>query len=225
MGRTSTARERLIAAMGDLVHRNGYAAVGVDEVCRVAGVKKGSFYHFFTSKRQLMLAALDHRWQMASDHVMAGAFKPDLPPLQRIERLFSTIADFEAANRKSRGVVLGCPFGNIAAEVGSSEPLIASRANDAFCGMAAFVRKALMEGKARGELDRNLHVEEAADAAIAYFEGLALLAKTRNDPSLIRRLGPRVVQLASQPISQPRRGARPRQRRGSHGGGSTGVNN
>jgi TetR/AcrR family transcriptional repressor of nem operon len=219
MGRTSSARERLIAAMADLVHHKGYTAVGVDEVCKVARVKKGSFYHFFTSKRALMLAALDYRWQMACDHVMAGAFKPDLPPLKRIERLFSTIADFEAANRKSGGAVLGCPFGNIAAEVGSSEPLISSRANDAFRGMAAFVRRALIEGKTRGELDRSLAVDDAADAAVAYFEGLSLLAKTRNDPGLIRRLGPRVVHLANQPVGEPRREARPRRRRGSHGEG------
>jgi TetR/AcrR family transcriptional repressor of nem operon len=206
MGRTSTARERLIAAMGDLVHRKGYAAVGVDQVCRAAGVKKGSFYHFFRSKRELMLAALDQRWQLACDHVMTRAFQPDLPPLQRIERLFSIIADFETANRKAGGAVLGCPFGNIAAEVGLTEPSIASRADDAFSAMAAFVRNALTEAKSRGELGRDLRVAETADAAIAYFEGLSLLAKTRNDPGLIRRLGPRVVQLARQPAgSSPRR--------------------
>jgi TetR/AcrR family transcriptional repressor of nem operon len=208
MGRTSTARERLIATMADLVHQRGYAAVGVDEVCKAAGVKKGSFYYFFKSKRELMLAALDLRWQMLCDHILPGAFGRDLPPLQRLQRLFLTIADLEAANRTSRGVVLGCPFGNLAAELGLSEASIAKRTNEAFCGFASIMREALNEAKARGEVDRHLDVKEAAEAAVAYFEGLMLLAKTRNDPAIIRRLGPLVVHLARPPVRATRKKAR-----------------
>ncbi|MFD6676979.1 TetR/AcrR family transcriptional regulator [Rhodococcus zopfii] len=46
MGRFSDARERLLAASGDLMHQLGYAAIGVAEICARAGVRKGSFYHF-----------------------------------------------------------------------------------------------------------------------------------------------------------------------------------
>ncbi|MGH3118273.1 MAG: TetR/AcrR family transcriptional regulator [Vicinamibacterales bacterium] len=209
MGRTSDAKARLVAAMADLVHRRGYLGVGVDEVCKAAGVKKGSFYHFFPSKRDLMLAALDQHWQMGRDHVIDAAFNDHLPPLERIERFFAVVAGLEAANRDSRGHVLGCPFGNIAAEVGTSDPALTKRADEAFWGFAGFVRDALSDAKTRGDLERTVDVNEAADAVVAYFEGLALLAKTRNDPSLILRLGARAVQLATRP---PHRAARRRRK-------------
>ncbi len=200
MGRTSNARDRLITAMASLVHRRGYLAVGVDEVCRAAGVKKGSFYHFFPSKRDLMLAALNRQWQMGHDHVIRAAFGVERPPLKRIERLLDMVAKLETSNKAREGQVLGCPFGNLAAEVGASEPALTKRADEAFCGFAAYIRAALIEAKRLGHVGRHVDVQSAADAIVAYFEGLALLAKARNDPSLIRRLGPRAVQLATRPV-------------------------
>lgn len=208
MGRTSTSRDRLIESMADLVHKKGYTAVGVDQVCKAAGVKKGSFYYFFKSKRDLMLAALDQRWDLVSAHVLDRAFARDVPPLVRIERLFAIVADFEIANHRSFGSVLGCAFGNVAAEVGTTEPVIAKRVDDAFCGMAGFIRDAIREAQAAGDVDPAVDPDEIADAAVAYFEGVVLLAKTRNDPALLRRLAPRVVQLAGVPApagNKPRR--------------------
>lgn len=212
MGRTSDAKERLIAAMAELVHRRGYVGVGVDDVCTAAGVQKGSFYYFFKSKRDLMLAALDHHWCVGREH-FGAAFLDQVPPLERIERLFAILATAEAANRQSKGHVLGCPFGNIAAEVGTSDPVLAKRADDAFCGLAGFLREALHDAQQRGQLARNVNLRESADALVAYFEGIALLAKTRNDPSLIRRLGPRAVQLALEPSPRSPRRQRARSRK------------
>ena len=185
--------------MAGLVHRRGYLAVGVDDVCRAAGVKKGSFYYFFASKRELMLAALEQQWQMGHDHVIRVAFDPNRPPLERIERLLDMVAQLETSNKAREGRVLGCPFGNLATEVGSSEPALTKRADEAFCGFATYIRDALSEAKRLGQLGRHVDVQDAADAIVAYFEGLALVAKARNDPSLIRRLGRRAVQLALQP--------------------------
>lgn len=194
-----------MTAMATLAHRRGYLAVGVDDVCRAAGVKKGSFYHFFASKHDLMIAALNAQWQMGHDHVIRVAFAADRPPLERIERLLEMMAGLETSNKAREGHVLGCPFGNLAAEVGASEPALTKRANDAFCGFAAYIREALDEAKRLGQLERHVDVRTAADAIVAYFEGVALLAKTRNDPSLIRKLGPRAVQLATQPAPPTRR--------------------
>lgn len=86
MGRTSDAAERLVTAIANLNRRSGYAEMGVDEVCREAGVKKGSFSHFFPSKRALMLAALQYQ-QRRLGPKMLQAFDPPCPPRARFEIL------------------------------------------------------------------------------------------------------------------------------------------
>ena len=62
MGRTSDARERLVAAATELFSERAYGAVGIAEIASRAGVQKGSFYYFFSSKEALALAVIDQHW-------------------------------------------------------------------------------------------------------------------------------------------------------------------
>lgn len=62
MGRTSDAREKIITAAQSLIELRGYSALGVAEICKSAGVPKGSFYYFFESKEALALTVLDEHW-------------------------------------------------------------------------------------------------------------------------------------------------------------------
>jgi TetR/AcrR family transcriptional repressor of nem operon len=50
-----------LAATIDLVRSNGFAATRVDDVCAAAGVTKGSFFHHFSSKQDLAVAAARRR--------------------------------------------------------------------------------------------------------------------------------------------------------------------
>ena len=62
MGRTSNAGEKILAAGRSLFESRGYSALGVAEICRAAGVPKGSFYYFYESKEALALAVVDEHW-------------------------------------------------------------------------------------------------------------------------------------------------------------------
>ncbi|HSG31720.1 MAG TPA: TetR/AcrR family transcriptional regulator, partial [Thermodesulfobacteriota bacterium] len=46
-----TTKEKLIDSAIQLLGTRSYNSVGVQELCEHAEVKKGSFYHFFPSKR------------------------------------------------------------------------------------------------------------------------------------------------------------------------------
>ncbi|MBC8096206.1 MAG: TetR/AcrR family transcriptional regulator, partial [Akkermansiaceae bacterium] len=49
MGRVSNAKERLMKALTELIWTGSYGSTTIDQICERAGVKKGSFYHFFDS--------------------------------------------------------------------------------------------------------------------------------------------------------------------------------
>lgn len=63
------AKTRLLNAALHMVRQKGYAATTVDDICREAGVTKGSFFHHFKSKDDLALAAIEY-WE----HMTGGLF-------------------------------------------------------------------------------------------------------------------------------------------------------
>jgi TetR/AcrR family transcriptional repressor of nem operon len=196
MESTNDTRQLLINTARDLIAARSYHAVGVQEICARAGVQKGSFYHHFPAKRDLALAAVDDMAGYFRQRVFDGAFSADIAPLARIERFFTAVYDYHRQVREATGHVQGCPFGNLAGELGSQDEQVRERIDGIFRQAEAAIEQALREAVTAGELP-DIDTAAAARAIFAYAEGLILTAKTRNDAELIRDLGRRAVQLAA----------------------------
>ena len=67
--RKTTTRERLITTAAELFWRQGYSQTGVNEIIKQAGATSGSFYHFFPTKEDLLLAVVDHVAEIGRAHV------------------------------------------------------------------------------------------------------------------------------------------------------------
>ena len=78
MGRTSEAKDKLIESAIDLISNRSYSSVGVQELCDHAGVKKGSFYHFFDSKKELTIISLKAMWDYYHDNIISPLIESDL---------------------------------------------------------------------------------------------------------------------------------------------------
>ena len=195
MGRTSDARKRLIDSAIEMIHARSYADVGVNELCGHAGVKKGSFYHFFPSKRDLTLAALDELAQRYRRDIFGPAFSTDLPPLERIQHLFELAYQYHLSLARTAGRMQGCHFGNLAMELSTQDEAIRQKVKQIFGGAVTLFEQALNDAVASGDLPE-IDTSTAAHALEAYLEGVLLLAKTWNDPDLVQRLAPGAAQLA-----------------------------
>jgi TetR/AcrR family transcriptional repressor of nem operon len=191
MGRSSNARERLIETAVGLIRARSYSAVSVDDLCRHAGVRKGSFYHFFPSKRDLALATMDAWWNGTRTEVLEPAFQPDVPPLQRIERAFRRAVAQQSRIQERTGRFQGCPFGNLAQELSTQDEVVREKLAATFAAFARYFAAALGEAATTGELPADTDVEETAQALLAYLYGTILLAKSANDVSVMGRLSSR----------------------------------
>lgn len=126
-----STRDRLVAAAAELLHEHPYHSVGVHALCERAGVRKGSFYHFFQSKEELTIVAVDRAWE---------AYKRGLAdlPLDRgsaSEQLRVVIESCLASPlvySLNGGRLVGCPFGRLAASITEDEPGLRQRLTEIF---------------------------------------------------------------------------------------------
>jgi TetR/AcrR family transcriptional repressor of nem operon len=187
-------KQRLMDTAQKLFYARSYEDVGVQEICREAEVNKGSFYHFFPSKRDLTLAMLDASWKEFRESVLPAVFARDIPPLQRLERFLDMQYRHHRELKEQTGRVLGCPYGNLAGEMSTQDDAIRERVVRIFRDLEAPIEEVLAEAVAAGDLPA-LDTRASAAAMVAYIEGLTLLAKTQNDPEVVKTLGPAMLKL------------------------------
>lgn len=116
------SRCKLLAAGARLICQNGVNATGVKEVTDQAGVPKGSFYSYFSSKDDFVIGVLEHYWsemERRFGHLLDGG----RPPLERLTRYFRAIADDHERN----AFTTGCLLGNLGHEMIASKPVVVER--------------------------------------------------------------------------------------------------
>ncbi|BCL78181.1 TetR family transcriptional regulator [Ktedonobacteria bacterium brp13] len=188
MGRPSDARQRLIAAARDVIYAQSYEAASVDELCAAAGVNKSSFYHFFSSKQDLVLVALESQWQRLQEVFLKPAFADNLPPQEQIMRLFELMLQGQQAQKQKSGHMYGCPLGNLTLEMSTLDEVLRERTAYYFQQWLNYFEQVLRKAKEQGIIPSTLDTALTAQALLAYLEGVLLLAKSRNDPTLIQSL-------------------------------------
>src|SRR5258708_19634872 len=81
-----TTRERLIEIGLKRIHNIGYAATGVTEILDLAGVPKGSFYHYFRSKEAFAQEVIRHYAAREAQRCETILVVDRLPPLKRLRK-------------------------------------------------------------------------------------------------------------------------------------------
>ena len=185
---------RILEAARDLIYASSYAEVGVQAICEKANVKKGSFYHFFPSKQELTLAVIDNYYEGFKDSIIREAFDNSLPPTERFKKLFELSIARQELIHEQTGHVLGCPFGNLATEMATSDEGIRCKIDGLFTKLQSYLRDTLQEAVDKGEMEP-MDIEATAEAMFAYFEGVLMLAKTKNDPAVLHKLLPATAQI------------------------------
>ncbi len=86
MGETGgelSTRDKLVRSAESNFLQQGYSATSVDEICRGAGATKGAFFHYFRSKKEIGLEALQVHAKKRFALMYTGA-PEDLGPSQRL---------------------------------------------------------------------------------------------------------------------------------------------
>src|SRR5688572_10953213 len=186
MPRTSDADQRLMNAASELIWANSYGSTSVDDICKAAGVQKGSFYHFFASKSELAVAALEADWQKKRA-LFDAAFSPSLPGLERITGYCDFVAERQAAMQCECGSVLGCPLFSLGSELGTQDHAITAKIREILDHYAKYFESAIRDAHAQGTINAP-DAKTKAKLLFAFFQGTLAQARIRNDSALLKEL-------------------------------------
>lgn len=182
MGRTSDANERLMQAALDLIWEESYGGVTIDDICKRAEVKKGSFYYFFQSKADLAVAALENMWKLEWKPNMDRQFSPSLRPLERIESYLEFLYAAQAEAHQKYGKVLGCAVNSLASEVSPQDEAerISAKLREIMNRKLRYYESTIRDAVAEGEIEP-CDAKEAAQAFAGFLEGIVCQARIMND--------------------------------------------
>ncbi len=189
VARTSDAKERLLHAALKLISTQTYGAVGVEAICREADVRKGSFYHFFDSKADLAIQALEDHWEHHLPE-MQRAFSKDIAPLERLFGYFEHVHRYNRNRRDGGGCVCGCPYFQIGAEMARDNEGILETAHRMLANYTSFFHQAILDAREAGDLSPDSDPESLTRYVFEFFEGTLSSSRIHNDPDILLDLVP-----------------------------------
>jgi TetR/AcrR family transcriptional regulator, transcriptional repressor for nem operon len=175
------ARDKLLEAGVKLIRERGYSATSVDDLCRLAGVTKGAFFHHFVSKEALGVALADY-WSSST-----GAFFDDAPYHQHedpLDRVLGYI-DFRLMLIEGTPQEFSCVAGTMVQETFLSSDAIRNACEASISGNAA-----KLEADIAAALERcGVAGIDSASLALhvqAVLQGGFIVAKARGDATPAR---------------------------------------
>ena len=101
-----TTREEIILKSADVFLIQGYHKTSMEDLAKACGLKKGSFYHYFKNKEELMQEVLASVNQYFKLKVFSIAYLEDLSHYERLEKMQDKAFKLFAGTRR------GCIMGN-----------------------------------------------------------------------------------------------------------------
>jgi len=179
--RPSSHRTALIDAMRRVALAKGYPGTTVDEICELAGVTKGSFYHHFDGKEDLGVAALEAYFSDVAAAFGDGKWTEVEDPVDRLQAFI----DHAAVVCTGPVMISGCLIGSFSLDMAESSPDLRVRLSTMFAALRDVVAGLVADAaRARG---RQLDAAQFGDQFLAVLEGCIVLSKAHADPALPAR--------------------------------------
>jgi TetR/AcrR family transcriptional repressor of nem operon len=193
MGRVSDAKERLMKSLTELIWTGSYGSTTIDLICERAGVKKGSFYHFFDSKAELAEEAVRVAWEDYRTN-LDSIFSPSRAPLERIHRYCEFEYQEQADLKRQHGHVLGCPLCTLGSEISTLETSLRQTVTGIMNQSRSYFETTIRDAHAVGLIT-------APDAmgksklVYAYVDGLLTQARIRDDLEMLKEMEPGILDI------------------------------
>lgn len=178
MKKRGDSKARLLATTADLVHRQGYASTGLNQIVEESGAPKGSLYfHFPRGKEQLVAEALEQ-----SSASLTGLLQGVLGAAPTTQLALEGIVAYFSHALEASSFTKGCPIATVALEQAASSDPLHRVCSVAYLRWQALIAERLhKDGHAAGRAD------ELAGFFLATIEGALMLCRAHRSTEPLRR--------------------------------------
>jgi TetR/AcrR family transcriptional regulator, transcriptional repressor for nem operon len=168
-------KPEIIRKAVEIFHKQGYLATSMSDLAKACGLLKGSFYHYFASKEELMQAVLATVREYYQKRIFAVVQNKELTVHERLTHIWN-----EQKHTLSHQFG-GCLFGNMALETANVNVDFRPALRGFFDDWKLALSQLLSETFPAQE------ATQIATQAIMMMEGAALLARLYEDDSYLEQ--------------------------------------
>lgn len=93
-------KNEILDAAQELFYSRGYEQTAVNSIIEKVGISKGTFYHYFQSKEQLLDSLAERVTNQVLAHLEKMLDRPNLDAIAKLNLMFAGSASWKAANRE-----------------------------------------------------------------------------------------------------------------------------
>jgi len=168
---------RILNAALEVIRLKGYTATRIEDVCEAAGLTKGSFFHHFSSKEELAIAAADYWSEVSAALFREAPYHAAQDPLDRI----LAYIDFRRALLKGELPEFTCLAGTMAQEIYDTHPAICEACERSISGHARTLVPDIEDAIRQYGIRADWSAESLALFTQAALQGSFILAKAKHD--------------------------------------------
>ncbi len=176
------SKTKLLDAALHVIRSKGYAASTIDDICRKAGVTKGSFFHHFKSKDELAIAAASYWGTMTDGFFAVAPYRKLQDPLQR---LFGYV-DFRGEILQGELPDYTCLLGTLVQETYATHPDIRAACDQ---GMSSHIAELTRDVEAAKKLyapKARWSAGSVGNFIQVVLQGGFIFAKAKQNPDVVR---------------------------------------
>lgn len=181
MAKQKVDEQMIIKESLKLFRSKSYHTTSMSDIAQACGILKGSLYHYFSSKEELMMKVIEMVHAFFKKEVFSIAYREDIEVYERIQLMMAR------AERIFIDEETGNVDGNIGVEtalvIPEFRPIIQAFFSDFIAAIKSLYLSAFDEEKANG----------LAIRAVSEIEGALMLSRVFNDKKYLQRTLKRLI--------------------------------
>ena len=176
--RLSDTRERIVQTALALFAARGYHNTGIADILKGSGVKRGTLYHHFASKKELGLAAIDEMFRLLAEQGAVRHLRTDGHP---IDRMVKMLDELPGVTKLPSGESL---TPSVAVRLGTAEAEFSAQLSTRFEGLLGEFEAILRRSVAEGQIAESVDPRVLSRAFVVMCQGIFFMSVLGFQPTI-----------------------------------------